>query len=160
MRQPVRFLSVCGLMCGLILLIMFCAAQSPTVHAQGPTSTLNPTAIAPTSSPADAVLTEAQRIDADAAKSVTTVNTKLSFIQVLGLLVTAGAVPLIVAALAIGARTINQYRHELARVNKESTLLGDQLKQARDELQVAQSELSDMRSQIMREVTERIENLS
>src|SRR5258708_3858584 len=95
-----------------------------------------------------------------ADKRGTTVNTMLSLIQVLGLLVAAGAVPLIVAALAIGARTINQYRHELARVNKESTLLGDQLKQARDELQVAQSELADMRSQIIREVTERIENLS
>src|SRR5579859_7470927 len=98
MRQPVRLLSVCGLMmCGVILLTVFCVAQPPTVHAQGPTSTLNPTANAPTSSPADTALAEAQRIDADAAQSVTTVNTMLSFIQVLGLLVTAGAIPLIVA---------------------------------------------------------------
>src|SRR5258708_4456774 len=167
MRQRVGPLPVCGLMiCGVILLAIFSVAdgitQSSIVHAQGPTVTPlpNPTTNAPTVSSADAVLAEARRIDADAAQSVTTVNTMLSFIQVLGLLVTAGAVPLIVAALAIGARTINQYRHELARVNKESTLLGDQLKQARDELQVAQSELADMRSQIIREVTERIENLS
>src|SRR5258707_13244847 len=126
MRQRVGPLPVCGLMiCGVILLAIFCVAdgitQSSIVHAQGPTITPlpNPITNAPTVSPADAVLAEARRIDADAAQSVTTVNTMLSFIQVLGLLVTAAAVPLNVAAPAICARTIKQNRHELPPLNNE-----------------------------------------
>ncbi len=153
MKSTSRWLAACWILVGTALLGLSLVSPTRSAAQTPATTVLAAPSVTPT-------VTAVPASNDDATNVINMVGTMMSFIQVLGFLITALAVPLLAAGVAVGLRTINQYGQEVKRVRTTAASFRDQVKEARTDLEQAKTELQDMRASLLAEVERRLENLA